>query len=366
MCPCFFKCKKVSVNQSPTVNSSKEIDNAAAAAPESFWKRYVATFATRLERMPWLLPLLSFGWGWIGFAMVKRGEEFARPMAILALVGWPWLLIEPFIRKYFEKITPGKLTRLAIDFVTQSLQQELLFFSLPFIIGATQLDFGQLIFTATVIGAALIGTIDPIYNRFVAPRPLIKLIFHAYCSWLAALVVLPMAVHLPLERALPVALIFVIVWFTITLRRTLYALTSIRQRALWLLLCVGVPCAIWFGRDNIPAAGLSARDACITQSITDLVPGEPVSKLSVADLQQGVIAFVAIRAPMGLSQALVFEWHHNGSTDKIGAEIHGGGLNGYRTWSRKRNFTDNPIGNWVVDVRTPQGQLLKRMRFKVE
>lgn len=348
------------------MNPTEDINNAAATAPESFWKRYVAVFASHLERMPWLLPALSFGWGWFSFALVRRGEEFARVMAILALVGWPWLLIEPFIRKYLEKLTPGKLTELALDFVTQSLQQELLFFSLPFIIGATQFDAGQLAFTATVIGAALIGTIDPIYNRFIARRALIKLIFHAYCSWLAALVVLPMVIHLPLERALPVALIFVIVWFTITLRRTLYALTTLKQRLLWLCLCVGVPCALWAFRDEIPAAGLSARDACITQSIANLIPGEPVTTLKVADLQQGVIAFVAIRAPMGLSQNLVFEWRHNGSTDKIGAEIHGGGLNGYRTWSRKRNFTENPIGPWVVDVRTPQGQLLKRLHFKVE
>lgn len=315
--------------------------------------------------MPWLLPLLSFGLGWLSFALAKRGEELARFMAILALIGWPWLLIEPFIRKYLEKVTPGKLTKLAIDFVTQSLQQELLFFSLPFIIGATQLDIGQMAFTATVIGAALIGTIDPIYHRFVAPRPLIKLIFHAYCSWLAALVVLPMAVHLPLERALPVALIFVIVWFAITLSRALRALTTMRQRILWLVLCVGVPCAIWFGRDNIPAAGLSARDACITQSIADLTPGPPTSVIASADLAQGVIAFVAIRAPMGLAQSLVFEWRHNGSVEKIGAEIRGGSQSGYRIWSRKRVFPSDAQGQWIVDIRTPQGQLLKRLRFKV-
>lgn len=348
------------------MNLPEDINNAAATAPESFWKRYVAAIATRLERMPWLLPLLSFGLGWLSFALTKRGEDLARFMAILAFIGWPWLLIEPFIRKYLEKLTPGKLTKLAIDFITQSLQQELVFFSLPFIIGATQLDIGQVVFTATVIGAALISTIDPIYHRFIARRPLIKLIFHAYCSWIAALVVLPMAVHLPLERAMPVALVFVIAWFTITLRRTLYSLDSFKQRAIWLCLCIVIPSAIWFGRDNIPAAGLSARDACITQSISELTPGAPLTVVDSADLAQGVIAFVAIRAPMGLSQALVFEWHHNGSTDRIGAEIHGGSFNGYRTWSRKHNFTDNPLGTWIVDVRTPQGQLLKRMRFEVQ
>ncbi len=316
--------------------------------------------------MPWLLPLLSFGLGWLGFALAKRGEELARLMAILAFIGWPWLLIEPFIRKYLEKLTPGKLTKLAIDFITQALQQELLFFSLPFIIGATQLDSGQLVFTGTVIGAALISTIDPIYHRFVGPRPLVKLVFHAYCSWLAALVVLPMAVHLPLERAMPVALIFVITWFVLTLPRTLYALSSLKQRLVWLCLCIAVPAAIWFERDNIPAAGLVARDACITQSIADLTPGPAVKVVNSADLSQGVIAFVAIRAPMGLAQALVFEWHHNGSVEKINAEIRGGSATGYRTWSRKRIFPADARGPWIVDVRTPQGQLLKRMRFKVE
>ncbi len=348
------------------MNSSEEIDSAAAIAPDSFWKHYVAAIAARLDRMPWLLPVLSFSWGWLGFAMVRRGEEFARTLAVLAFIGWPWLLIEPFIRRYLEKLTPGKLTKLAIDFITQSLQQQLLFFSLPFILGATQFEIGQLLFAATVIGAALIGTIDPIYNRFIARRPLIKLIFHAYCSWLAALVVLPMVVHLPLERALPAALIFVIAWFAITLRRTLRALATPRQRVLWLLLCIGIPGAIWFARDEIPAAGLSARDACITQSIDDLAPGAPVTTLNSLDLQRGVIAFVAIQAPMGLAQALVFEWRHNGSAEKIGAEIRGGSHSGYRTWSRKMNFPSDAQGRWIVDVRTPQGQLLKRMRFTVE
>ena len=348
------------------MKASEEIDNAAAIAPESFWKRRVAGIASRLERMPWLLPALSFGWGWLSFVMVRRGEQLAHTMALLAFIGWPWLLIEPFIRKYLEKRTPGKLTELAINFVTQSLQQELLFFALPFIIGATQLDTGQIIFAASVIAAALVSTIDPIYNRHVAASPISNLVFHGYCSWLAVLVVLPMVVHLPLEHAAPAALAFAIAWFAITLRRSLRALANLKQRALWIGLCIGIPSAIWFLRNDIPAAGLSTRDACITQSIVDLTPGAPVTTLSSADLQRGVIAFVAIRAPTGLAQALVFEWHHNDSVEKIGAEIQGGSRTGYRTWSRKLNFPENSQGDWTVDVRTPQGQLLKRMRFSVE
>ena len=347
------------------MDSSEDIDDDAANAPESFWKRYIAVIAAQFERRPWLLPALSFGWGWLSFIMVRRGQSLAQLMAILAFVGWPWLLVEPFVGKFLEKLTPGRLTRLAIDFLTQSLQQELLFFSLPFVIGATQLDFAQLLFAAIAIGAALITTTDPVYRRLVALRAPIKLMFHAYCSWLTALVVLPMVVHLPLERALPVALVFVVVWFIITLPRSLRALPTRSQRALWLGLCIALPAAIWFGRDGIPAAGLSARDAVITQSIVDLVPGTPVTSLGRDDLQRGVIAFVAIRAPMGLKQGVIFEWRHNGRVEKIGAEIHGGRRSGYRIWSRKMNFSADAQGKWIVDVRTPQGQLLKRMRFRV-
>lgn len=349
-----------------SVKSSEDIDNAAAAAPASFWKRFVALIASPLERRPWLLPAISFGWGWLSFALVRRGEELARTMAFLAFVGWPWLLLEPFIRKYLEKITPGKLTKLALDFITQSLQQELLFFSLPFIIGATQFDFGQIAFATTVIAAALIGTIDPIYNRLIAERVLLKQIFHAYCSWLAALVVLPMVVHLPLERALPAALIFVVAWFAITLRRSLRALPTFAQRALWGTLCVVIPIIIWVERSNIPAAGLSVKEARITQSIANLIPGDPIETVSFKDLSNGVIAFTAIRAPMGVAQSLVFEWRHGDTVDRINGDIQGGSNTGWRTWVRKRNFPPDAYGKWTVDILTPQGQLLKRLHFRVE
>ncbi|HEY3699642.1 MAG TPA: DUF5924 family protein [Spongiibacteraceae bacterium] len=345
---------------------SDEMDSAAADASEPYWKRHLAAFVAQLERMPWLLPLISFGWGWLSFVLVKRGEDLARLMALLAFAGWPWLLIAPFIQKYLSKRAPDKLTELALNFVTQSLQQELLFFSLPFIIGATQLDAGQIIFAATVIIAALISTIDPLYNRRIASSPIVNLAFHGYCSWLAALVVLPMVVHLPLERALPAALAFAIAWFVITLPRSLRALPNTRQRVLWIAACLSIPAAIWLLRGNIPAAGLSVREARITQSITDLTPGDPVDTINSADLDRGVIAFTAIHAPMGVAQLLIFEWRHQDSVERISAVIQGGNHSGWRTWSRKQRFPQDAQGDWTVDVLTPQGQLLKRLHFRVQ
>ena len=45
------------------------------------------------NRWPWLLPTISFAAGWVGFLLVRRGENLARGVALLALCGWFWLLM---------------------------------------------------------------------------------------------------------------------------------------------------------------------------------------------------------------------------------------------------------------------------------
>jgi hypothetical protein len=321
--------------------------------------------AKNLARFPWLLPAASFAAGWIGFIMVQRGAELARLIALLALLGWPWLLIEPWVRRRIEHRKP-RMGNLVVNFVSQSLQQELLFFSLPLLIGATQLDAGQIAFTVVAAAAALLSTIDPLYVRYVATRAVRRLLFHAYCSWIAALVVLPMVLLLPLERALPVSLAAVFVWLVLTLPQALSSLRSAHVKAGWVVGMLVAPLSLWALRGQVPAAGLAVTEARITQSIEELTPGAPVRTLALGDLPRGVIAFAAIRAPAGLAQEVIFEWRHNGERERIVEEIHGGVAgDGFRTYSRKLVFPEDAGGLWTVDVLTPQKQLLKRLRFRV-
>ncbi len=318
-----------------------------------------------LDRVPWLLPGASFIAGWIGFIMVQRGEALARVIAFLALLGWVWLLIEPWVRRLLERRKP-RMGNFVVNFVSQSLQQELLFFSLPLVIGATQPDAGQIAFTTIVALAALISTIDPIYERYVATRAARRLMFHAFCSWIAALVVLPMVMLLPLERALPVSLVAVTLWLLVTLPLSLYSLRSWPTRTIWVAGVVFVPLLIWELRGQLPAAGLAVTEARITQSVEQLTPGPPLRRLARADLERGVIAFAAIRAPAGLAQEVIFEWRHNGERERIVERIQGGNAGGFRTYSRKYVFPLDPVGVWTVDVLTPQEQLLQRLQFVVE
>lgn len=320
---------------------------------------------TIANRWPWLLPLASFAAGWLGFLLVRRGEELARIVALLALLGWIWLLIEPWVRRRLER-RRRRAGNFVVNFISQSLQQELLFFSLPLLIAATQIDTGQIAFTGLVGGAALVSTIDPWYERWIAARAARRMTFHAFCSWIAALVVLPMVLLVPVERALPLSLLAVGAWLLLTLPLSLYSLPRWRTRVAWMVGMAFVPLLFWELRAQVPAAGLAVTDARVTQTIDGLTPGEPVRRIRQEDLAQGVIAFAAIRAPAGLSQEVVFEWRHNGARERIPIEIHGGRAEGFRAYSRKQAFPADPTGVWTVDVLTPQAQLLERLRFVVE
>lgn len=318
-----------------------------------------------LERVPWLIPAISFIGGVIGFAMVKRGADLARIIAIVALAGWLWLLIEPLVRRYLESRKSG-VGKFVSNFLTQSLQQEVLFFSLPFLFGSMQRDVGQIAFVAIAAGAAVLTALDPLYERWIAARAATRLLFHAYCSLIAAVVVLPMVVHLSLDQALPLSLAAVGGWLLLSSPMSLRSLRSSRHRLIWVGCSVLAPLLVWVLRAHVPPAGLAVTQAVITQSISELTPGPPVRSLTTAELAAGVVAFAAIRAPSGVAQSIVFEWRHRGEVERIASEIRGGNDRGWRTYSRKELFPANASGRWTVDVKTPQGQLLKRMQFVVQ
>lgn len=335
----------------------------------SFFDRITQWFAHGpFERWPWLLPLLSFIAGVASFALAQRSEGMARFIAAFALIGWPWLLAENVLGQMLVRLSRGRLPAKLLAFVTQSLQQEILFFSLPFLIGATRQDLGQIAFTGVVALGALVSTIDPLYHRRIAESPGVSVAFHAFCTFIGSLVVLPIALKMPVERALQVALAITTVWFVLSLPRMLARVFDHRMRLLGIAALVATLFALWEFRAHVPPAGLWLKDARITQSLDDLTPGEELTHISADELRsEGVIAFVAIRAPMGLAQSVTFEWWHQGERlDVIAGEIQGGNDSGWRTWSRKQNFPEDSRGRWRVDVLTPQGQLIGRLPFQVD
>ena len=343
---------------------TEQSDPEISAQP--WWWRQIERLLAFLQRHPWLLPLLSFSVGWISFALVQRGENMARGIAVLVLLGWIALLAEEFLGGWIIRLSHGRLNEKLLYFATQSLQQEIFFFALPFLIGATHRDPGQIVFTGVVIVAAVASTLDPLYITRIASAGARSVAFHAFCSLLAGLVVLPIVLQLPLERAVPLSLALTAILTLLCMPR-MFAGVS-RLRGCWRTSVVLTLLAVtWFARAHIPPAGLWVRQAVITASVSgDLEPGPALQKIPAGDLAAGVNAFVAIHAPLGLSQSVTFEWMHEGAPlDRIPATIKGGSDSGYRTYSRKRNFPANSLGNWRVNLRTPDGQLICRMDFEV-
>jgi hypothetical protein len=360
-------------------------DALAPAAPPPLTPR-----PTRFERLlallhrhPALLPTLSLMFGIGSFLLVQRGEQMARVMAVIALLGWPWLLFEDLIGSWLSRGSRGRLPPATARFLTQQVQQELLYFSLPFLFTAMQWVPGQIAFVALATALALAASLDPLYWHRIAPHAGLSRIFHAACSFVAALVILPIAVHLPTGQALPIAFAATALILVASLPRLLIgpadtdAVADVRpaspsgrwRRLATPMLLAALLALAWFGRGAIPPAGLWVREARITASLDGREPGPALTDIDAGHLagsEASLIAYVAVRAPRGLSQSVVFEWYHGRErVDRIPAQIDGGREAGFRTYSRKQNFGEAPQGTWRVDLLTPEGQLIARRRFTV-
>lgn len=364
----------VGESTAPPRNSAGADSSASGATPVAALRQGLLNHAEQLgkrlavwhQRWPWAVAMASFVSGIGSFALVHRGADMAQWIGVLAVLCGLWLLAEGPIAKLFNRLSGRKVSPVALSYVTQALQQEILFFSLPFVFGATRADLGQWLFTLAAAATALVTTIDPWYQRILL-QPLLKLAFHAWCSFIAALVGIPLVLGLPLEYALPGALGVYGLWWGLSLYSLRRQQPARRQRAVGVLVLAFVPLAIWAGRGHIPPAGLVVLESRITDRVVDRVPGEQRETWRQAELDNGVYAFVSIQAPAGLSQQILFEWSYQGrEPDVIPLTIEGNGQRGWRTWTRKRVFGEHAEGRWQVDVRTPQGQLISRLQFDVE
>lgn len=346
---------------------SQPAATAVLEPPQGRWALRIAALLAWLDRHPWLLPLLSFTVGWIGYWLVQRGPELARGIALMALLLWPWMLLENLFGRWLQRLSRGLLPPTLAPFVTQTVQQELLFFALPFVVGAWRSNLGQGGFALLIAAAALFSTLDPLYHRWVGRSAAGSIAFQAFCTFVTALVVLPVALHLPVEQAVPWAVAIALVAMLAGLPRLVQTGEWKRWRSLALIAAM----AAWLGsalplRPWIPPLGLHLTESRITQSIDRLSPGPEVRHIPARELGQGVIAYVAVHAPAGLSQDLRFDWHHRGQpVESIRASIEGTGGRGWRTYTRKQHFPPGACGDWRVDLRTPADQLVGRLYFKV-
>ncbi len=330
----------------------------------SLFSRLVDLF----ERHSGLMALFGFASGVASFLLVERRESYAQIIALLMLSSWVWLVLENWLRAGLLRRFGFDLPPTLMRYATQMVQQESLFFVLPFFLVVTSWNHGQVVFTILLLLCALISVIDPLYYKHLAPRRSLFIIYHTLSLFAVLLVVLPLILQLTTRQSLALALLMSLLFSLPSLGKLLLN-DRWWRRPLLILMLVMLATGLWQGRSWVPPATLRLVEISLSQQI------DPQERTSVASLNQidatalhqiGLYALTAVRAPRGLNEQIHHVWLQNGvEVDRITLKITGGRKEGYRAWTHKRNFPADPVGRWQVQVITDSGQLIGLSRFDV-
>lgn len=320
------------------------------------------------KRHSGLMAVIGFASGVASFVLVEGRETYAQLIATLMLVSWFWLVLENWICAGFLRRFGFALPPNVMRFATQMVQQESLFFSLPFFLVATSWGHGQAVFTVLLLLCALVSVIDPLYYKQLAPRRALFIIFHSLSLFSVLLVVLPLILHLTTSQSLALALLMSLLFSLPSLGQLLPTEHWWRLPLLALLLVV-LAGGLWQVRSLVPPATLRLTGISLSQQIdhAQRTPGTNISQINADRLKlEGLYAWTAVRAPRGLREQIHHVWLHNGvEVDRITLDISGGRDEGYRAWTHKLHFPTDPVGRWQVQVVTDSGQLIGLTRFTV-
>ena len=319
-----------------------------------------------MKRYPGVIALGGFVSGVGSFMLVDRQQSLATWITIIMLVSWLWLMLENTLTRLFTKVFKREIPQPLLRYATQMIHQESLFFVLPFFFITTTWNSSQLIFTGLLTIAALISITDPLYYKWLAPRRWAFLALHTLTLFAALLTALPVIVHLTTDQSFKLAL-GIAMLLSFPSLASIFPIRTVRNALAILCITLGIGAAGWVLRSWVPPATLWMTEVAISTQVEDRTPGRSLKQVSAAQIRSnGLYAYTAINAPRGLDERIYHVWKFNGKeVDRIALDIHGGRKEGYRAWTHKQNFPDNPTGKWQVRVLTENGQMIGVLRFEV-
>ena len=319
-----------------------------------------------MQKRPGLMAVLAFCSGVASFIFVERKESFSQVISILLLVSWVWLILDNWLRDKVEQQFGLAVSPNFMRFALQVVQQESLFFALPFFLAVTTWDHPQAAFTGLI---AFISVVDPLYYKKLAKHSVLFTVFHNFSLFVVISVTLPILFQLTTSQSFEIALITAVIF-------TIPSLGNLMPNAKWwrfpllVLLLGALSAGLWQLRSFVPPAALRLTDMSMSYQLDEQArkPIEPIQKLTEHALhQKGLYSFSAVKAPRGLNEKIYHVWVHNRKeVERIPLEISGGREKGYRAWSHKTNFPADSSGKWIVKVVTESGQLIGQIRFEVE
>lgn len=327
---------------------------------------YIQRILELMKRYPGVIALGGFVSGVGSFMLVDRQQSLATWIATIMLVSWVWLMLENSLTQLFTKVFKREIPQPLLRYATQMIHQESLFFVLPFFFITTTWNSGQLVFTGLLGAAALVSIIDPLYYKWLAPRRWLFLALHTLTLFAALLTALPIILHLTTAQSFKLALGIAVLLSFPSLASS-FPIRNWRGGLILLGITLAVGGACWLLRSWVPPATLWMTEVAISTELQDRTPGDSLEQVSASQVRSsGLYAFTAINAPRGLEERIYHVWKFNGKeVDRIALDIHGGRKEGYRAWTHKQNFPDNPVGRWQVRVLTEDGQVIGVLRFKV-
>jgi len=321
-----------------------------------------------MQKRPGLLAVFAFCSGVASYVLVERKESFSQIIAILLLASWVWLIVDNWLRDKVEERFGVAVSPNFMRFALQMVQQESLFFALPFFLAVTAWDHPQAVFTSFIVLCAFISVVDPLYYKKLAKHSILFTVFHNFALFVVILVTLPILLNLTTSESLIIALITAIIC-------TLPSLGNLMPNARWwrfpllVLLLSALSVGLWQLRSWVPPAALRLTDMTLSHQMDTKLrkPIGDVKHLNVDTLRsEGLYSWTAVKAPRGLNEKIFHVWIHNNQVvERIALDITGGREQGYRAWTHKMNFPANPAGKWQVQVVTESGQLIGLTKFTV-
>ena len=315
----------------------------------------------------WGISLASLASGLVTLLIFRRGVPHVG--WIIGYVVVLWLLFAVLGQTREALLTGGRhLVVAAGDYTIQTLYHGLLLFVLPGYFASTTFDGITIVFFAVLVTVALLTTVDPWYRAVVHPRPWLGLAFFGFSLFAGLNVALPL-VGVPPAGAVVLSAALGALGLTPTFfqRTGRWWLAAGRAGAVAVLAVGGA----WLARPAVPPAPVSLVHPTVARAVVDLEPLNPVARVTVRELREwgGLVAFTPVAAPAALRQPIAHRWRHEGSvvsTVHLPTPVRGGRPGGFRTYSRKTDFPPDAQGRWTVDVVTASGQLIGRLRFRVD
>ena len=316
-----------------------------------------------------LLPWGSLGVGVASALLMDRGPGRALLVASAAIGCWVTLVIVLWLRRKKEEHATllWKSAHFTTLMLTQSAMQLSFFFALPFYWKAWGGALDQAVFIGVLTAAAVASLWDPL-TEWLFAHPRWAPILPGLATFSALNAVLPGLGASNSKSLWSAAMgtavaLFLLGWLRprdttgVDRRRTLWA-TAVAAAVLPIGLFVG-------GARAIPAAPLALVDADIGTHQRGRWVADPIERLERKPAV--LMCATAIRAPLGVKESLFHVWRQDGEVrDRIELEFSGGREQGYRTWSRKHNFGEDPRGTWSCSVETGLGQVLGKREIVID